>query len=110
MNTQTDHTLPARIGRLNELAHNLWWNWQPNASWLFQHLDKTLWEMTQHNPVKFLQQISHAKLESAAANGAFLRNYEGIMMAFDQCLAAKGTWFMQKYPDLADHTIAYFSA
>jgi starch phosphorylase len=110
MNTQTDSTLPARIGRLNELAHNLWWNWQPNASWLFQYLDKTLWEITLHNPVKFLQQISPAKLEAAAANGAFLRNYEGIMMAFDQCLAAKGTWFMQKYPDLADHTIAYFSA
>jgi hypothetical protein len=44
-------------------------NWQPNASWLFQYLDKTLWEMTQHNPVKFLQQISPAKLEAAAAWG-----------------------------------------
>jgi len=110
MITQTDLALPARIGRLKELAYNLWWNWYPNASWLFQSLDKTLWELTHHNPVKFLQQIPPAKLEAAAANAAFLRHYDGIVMAFDQCLAAKGTWFTQKYPQLADQTVAYFSA
>ncbi len=102
--------LHARIRRLNELAYNLWWSWQPDASWLFHHLDKTLWELTHHNPVKFLQQISQAKLEAAATDPVFLRHYDGIMIAFDKCLAAKGTWFTEKYPQLAGHTIAYFSA
>ncbi len=110
MSNQKDRALPARIERLNELANNLWWSWQPDASWLFQHLDKTLWELTHHNPVKFLQQISPSKLEGAATDPAFLRHYDGIMLAFDKCLGAKGTWFAEKYPHLADKTIGYFSA
>ncbi len=111
MSIQTvDRALPARISRLNELAYNLWWSWQTDASWLFQHLDKTLWELTHHNPVGFLQHISPSRFEAAAADPAFLRRYDGIMLAFDKCLAAKGTWFTENYPQLAGHTIAYFSA
>lgn len=110
MTTHADRVLPARISRLNELADNLWWSWQPNASWLFQYLDRTLWEMTYHNPVAFLQQIAPLRLEAAAANPAFLRHYDGLLMSFDKCLAGKGTWFAEKYPHLAGHTIAYFSA
>src|SRR5262249_43340819 len=102
--------LPARIGRLTELAYNLWWSWQSDATWLFQYLDKTLWELTYHNPVKLLQQISHAKLEAAASDGAFLRRYDASMMAFDKCLSMRGTWFTEKYPQLAGNSIAYFSA
>jgi len=105
-----DRVAPARISRLTELAHNLWWSWQPGASWLFQYLDKTLWELTHHNPVKLLQQISPAKLEAAATDPAFLRHYDGIMLAFDKCLSAKGAWFIEKYPHLAGNAIAYFSA
>ncbi|MGE0886923.1 MAG: alpha-glucan family phosphorylase [Blastocatellales bacterium] len=110
MSNQKDRALPVRIERLKELAGNLWWSWQPDASWLFQHLDKTLWELTHHNPVKFLQQISPSKLEAAATDPAFLRHYDGMMLAFDKCLGAKGTWFAEKFPHLADKTIAYFSA
>ncbi|MGH9845677.1 MAG: alpha-glucan family phosphorylase, partial [Blastocatellia bacterium] len=105
-----DLALPARIKRLTELAHNLWWSWQPDASWLFQHLDKTSWELTHHNPVKLLQQISPTKLDAAASDAAFLRHYDATMMAFDKCLSSKGTWFTEKYPQLAGNAIAYFSA
>lgn len=109
-NQAVDRVLPARISRLSELAYNLWWSWQTDASWLFQYLDKPLWELTHHNPVKFLQQISAAKLEAAASDPAFLRHYDGITMAFDRCLSAKDTWFTGKYPHLAGNAIAYFSA
>ena len=70
--------LPARIGRLGELAYNVWWSWNPDASALFQYLDKTLWEMTQNNPVKLLRQIAPTKLESAAADPAF----KSLMLEF----------------------------
>ncbi|MFN0084971.1 MAG: alpha-glucan family phosphorylase [Blastocatellia bacterium] len=102
--------LPARIERLVELAYNFWWSWQPDSSWLFQHLDMTLWELTYHNPVKFLQRITPAKLEAAAGDATFLRHYDATMMALDKCLSAKGTWFIEKYPELAGNAIAYFSA
>jgi glycogen phosphorylase len=106
----TGVNLPARISRLNELAHNLWWSWRIDASELFQSLDRTLWELTQHNPVKMLQQIAQSRLEAVAADPGFLRRYDGIIMALDRCLAARGAWFTEKYPELAGKTIAYFSA
>jgi len=110
MSNNTERALPVRIERLSELANNLWWSWHPDADLLFQHLDKTLWELMHHNPVKFLQQISPSKLEAAAANPTFLRHYDGTMLAFDKARTAKGTWFSEKYPQLADRPIAYFSA
>src|SRR5262245_22657089 len=105
-----DYALPARISRLNELAYNLWWSWHPDASWIFQRLDKTLWELTHHNPVKFLQQIDPAMLGAGASKPAYLRQYDCGMFAFDKYLNAHGTWFREKHPHLAGHTIAYFSA
>lgn len=110
MSTVTNRALPARIGRLTELAYNLWWNWHPDANQLFQHLDKTLWELTHHNPVKFLQQVSQTKLEAAASDPVFLRQYDGIMLSFNQCLTARNSWFAKAHPDLTDQRIAYFSA
>ncbi len=102
--------LPARIARLGELAYNVWWSWNPDASALFQYLDKTLWELTQNNPVRLLRQIAPAKLDSAAADAAFLRRYDGVMLAFDRALSSEGDWFPEKYAEFKDQTIAYFSA
>ncbi len=102
--------LPPRIGRLGELAYNVWWSWNPDASALFQYLDKTRWELTQNNPVKLLRQINVARLEAAAADPAFLRRYDGVMLAFDRALSSEGDWFPNTYGAYKDRTIAYFSA
>ena len=59
--------LPERIGRLEELANNLWWSWHPQARDLFRALDYPLWRLGGHNPVKQLREISTDKLEEAAA-------------------------------------------
>jgi len=35
--------IPERMGRLEELANNLWWSWHPEARELFRRLDYALW-------------------------------------------------------------------
>ncbi len=50
--------LPRRIARLGKLAYNLWWTWTPDAQRLFQRIDKDVWERTNHNPIRFLRQVS----------------------------------------------------
>jgi glycogen phosphorylase len=110
LNGHTDLHLPERIKRLGELAYNMWWSWNRDASALFRYLDKTRWELTQQNPVKLLRTLPPAKLEAAASDPAFLRRYDGVMLAFDRVLAKQGTWFPNKYPHLTDRTVAYFSA
>jgi starch phosphorylase len=101
--------LPERIGRLEELANNLWWSWHPQARDLFRALDYPLWRLGGHNPVKQLREISPDKLEAAATDPAFLNLYDSVMSAFDAEISAKDSWFATRYPNVLDGPVAYFS-
>jgi len=74
--------LPERIGRLEELANNLWWSWHPQARELFRVLDYPLWRLSGHNPVKQLHEINTDKLAAAAAEPTFLDLYDSVMATF----------------------------
>lgn len=110
MDTPLYTRMPERINRLPELAYNLWWSWNSEARDLFRRLDYTLWRRTLHNPVQMLQEISQEKLDEAAADGVFIRHYNRAMIAFDQAMTRRDTWFETTYPEHAGKTIAYFSA
>lgn len=109
MNILSVSKLPKRIGRLNELAYNLWWSWNEEARDLFKVLDRFLWKATGHNPVKLLQQIEPCKLVAAAENPTFLEKYDSVMSTFDSNMSGATTWFSTQYPDLTKRLIAYFS-
>ena len=102
--------LPRRIGRLDELAHNLWWSWHTQARALFRALDYPLWRGSGHNPVKQLLEISPDKLEVAAKDQAFLSLYDSVMKAFDADVSVAGSWFAITYPGRLVGPIAFFSA
>jgi starch phosphorylase len=104
--------MPARINRLYELAYNLWWSWHPEARALYSVLDPDLWEEIGHNPVHFLSRVEPRYLEQAAEKTAYLQKYDSVISDFDHYMhpRADETWFTQTYPELADKTIAYFSA
>ena len=101
---------PDKIGRLPELAHNLWWSWNPQARALFKRLDLTLWRSTQHNPVQMLREMSAEQLEAAATDPAFFRHYNKVLMELDRELENGHLWFYSTYPELKEKRIAYFSA
>jgi len=102
--------LPERIGRLYELADNMWWSWHIEARSLFRTLDHPLWRSAGHNPVKQLLEISVEKLEAAAKDPAFLDRYDQVMADFDADLGATQCWLTTEHPELATETVAYFSA
>lgn len=102
--------MPARISRLRELAYNLWWSWNYDAQDLYRQIDPELWEQEYHNPVGFLRNVRQNRLEDAAINEEYLRQYDQVMAAFDRYMTADDTWFKRTYPDVTDSTIAYFSA
>jgi starch phosphorylase len=101
--------VPERIGRLEELANNLWWSWHPQARGLFRALDYPLWHLGGHNPVRQLREISADKLAAAATDSAFLNLYDSVMLAFDADMSHKDSWFSTKYPHVLDGPVAYFS-
>lgn len=103
-------SIPARIKRLDELAHNLWWSWTPSAQAVFRSLDHALWERIYHNPVKLLCEIAQDRLDQAAQDPAFLERFDAVVAAFDAYMGDQDTWYRRTFPAHRDRTIAYFSA
>ena len=101
--------LPERIERLNNLAYNLWWSWNPEAISVFSKINPVLWDTVSHNPVAFLQQVSRALLNQVSNDKQYLLLYDHVIEEFDAYMNRKNTWFTEKYPDLTEKMIAYFS-
>ena len=101
--------IPERIGRLEELANNLWWSWHDPPRRLFRSLDYPLWRAGGHNPVKELREVSPDILQAAATDPAFTTLYDSVMSAFDTEMTASDNWFAGTYPDMLNGPIAYFS-
>ena len=102
--------LPKRIGRLSEISNNLWWTWNTEFLNLFKKIDMDLWESIDKNPIKFLRQVSQEKLENAAVNSEFLKEYDKQVQDFENYIKSRNTWFSYKYPENKNDLIAYFSA
>jgi starch phosphorylase len=107
--TPLDNKLPEKVNRLGELAYNLWWSWTPEARGLFRRLDYPLWRRTYHNPVQVLQEISPERLAEATQDGAFMRQYNKVLMQYDAEMKNDDSWYHETYPELTNKTIAYFS-
>ncbi len=101
--------IPERIGRLEELANNLWWSWHPEGRALFRRLDYPLWRSTGHNPVQQLYEISLGKLQAAAGDSDFLSLYDAAVTAFDNDMTDNNSWYTTKYPVFQEKSLAYFS-
>jgi len=104
-------TMPVRISRLYELAYNIWWSWHPEALALYREIDPILWEEAGHNPVRFLTEVQPEQLQQVVENETYLLQYDNVLSDFDHYMHQRTeTWFSQNFPELVNHTIAYFSA
>jgi len=101
--------IPERIGRLEELAYNLWWSWHDKPRKLFRSLDYPLWRASGHNPVKQLREIRPDTLKTAASDQTFLELYDSVMSDFDTYIKAANTWFGTNHSRLLNSPVAYFS-
>jgi starch phosphorylase len=113
MTTDPLPPLPPRIGRLRELAYDLWWSWNATAREVFRKLDYALWRETAHNPVMMLRRISPDTLKRASADPAFLGVYDAGIEALDgmRSAAASGrTWWAEHISSDHSQVVAYFSA
>ncbi len=103
--------IPEPIDRLEELAYNMWWSWNPTALELYQRLDGELWENVNHNPVRVLREISQQRLEEVAGEQDYLSLYTDVMDAFDAYMdTTADTWFKRNHNGDMKSIIAYFSA
>ena len=102
--------LPAKLGKLEDLACNLAWSWDNRARELFKRLDPEVWALTQHNPVRLLNETDPARFRAVAEDPDFLREYETTIERFFGSSMASPKWFAREFPQLVDEQAAYFSA
>ncbi|MES2644961.1 MAG: alpha-glucan family phosphorylase [Myxococcota bacterium] len=88
--------------RLRELAGNLWWCWDPEATALFAGLHPERWEEVHHSPLALLEELPDAALAPAEA---MLASVEARRDAY---LSSKDTWATRNVPGLVA-PVAYFS-
>jgi starch phosphorylase len=99
--------LPEALEPLRELAHNLWWTWEPDARRLFRHLDNDLWDKTNHNPIRMLQLSKQARLLELASNDDYIREMGVVHQKFKAYMVRPDTYGKLR---TSAPRIAYFSA
>jgi len=102
--------LPARIERLSELAHNMWWSWHTSSRAVFRSLDYASWSVSGHNPAKMLREVDPVRLQFASRDPAFLDLYDTAIRELDQDILGEKLWFHTAHPEHSDEMYAYFSA
>jgi starch phosphorylase len=100
-------TIPPSLQRLDDLAKNFWFSWNPALGQLFRKLDPVLWRKVEGSPRLFLRSVDQGILDNAAAEPTFIEEYRRIVAAFDEYLGSKPAFRDGLEPgDL----IAYFCA
>ena len=96
--------------RVNAVARNLWWSWNPDAQRLFAALDPVQWEATDHNPIRVLRSLSSQRRDALAEDADFLAALRTCERQLADYLRAK-TWFQcTATPRQKRVRVAYFCA
>jgi starch phosphorylase len=103
---QVSPSIPHPLRRLEDLAKNFWFSWNPALGQLFRTLDPLLWRKVDASPRLFLRTVDQRILDHAATDAKFVAEYERIVAAFDEYLAFKPV----RDGLGADDLIAYFCA
>lgn len=97
----TNSKLPSSLSQLDEIAHNLWWVWHPEAQELFKRLSPDIWESSQGNPVVLLQSLSQSRIEEISSNKDLISEIDEIYGKFRA--------YMEVEPNRDVPSVAYFS-
>ncbi len=93
--------IPEELVKLSEIARNIWWAWNYEATELFRDLDPVLWKEVGQNPVLLLERMSYEKLETLSKDKVILRRMNDVYAKFRD--------YMDVKPDNKRPSVAYFS-
>jgi phosphorylase/glycogen(starch) synthase len=93
--------IPEKLGPLEEIAMNLHWSWDEEATALFQSIDPDLWEETNHNPIMAARRLPLSRFKELEEDKEFIRKMNRI---HNKCQA-----YVAKKEEAVGPRIAYFS-
>lgn len=98
------------IGKLRELASNLWWTWRPDVRGIFRDLDNDLYQAVQRNPISFLKRCNQAKIEERAHGLEVHARIDRALRQLHEYLAPVQSWGLVHAGALQARPVAYFCA
>jgi starch phosphorylase len=98
------------VHKLQELAQNLWWSWQPEMSGLFRNLEPDLWRAVHHNPVALLHRMDPAEIDRRVHDLELQTRINHAHRLLEQYLRGTEVWGLTRAGALLAHPVAYFSA
>ena len=93
--------IPHELKELEELAHNLWWTWNPEGIELFRSIDHDLFDhKCDQNPVLMLQRMSYDCLKELTKDKELMKRIAAVYKTFRA--------YMDVKPDAKRPSVAYF--
>lgn len=92
--------LPDGLAPLHELAGNLWWSWQHEATELFRNIDPQRFEALNYNPVALLDDLSVEQAQALLGDADFMARMNRVHRDFKN--------YLDKAPERTAPQIAYF--
>src|SRR5438132_10493405 len=71
------------VALLDQLAHNLYWAWHPEARKLFSELNPDLWRVVGRNPVALLKELGPERAAHAAFRPGYVERLERAVADLD---------------------------
>ena len=96
--------------RLQQLALNLWWTWEPEVIELFRAIDPVTWRDSNHNPIALLRRYPDGELDRRIDELSLRSRVDFWYRRLQEYLISESTWCAARGGALSAATIAYFSA
>src|SRR4051794_27331354 len=96
--------------KLNELAQNLWWSWQPDIRAIFRELDPETWSLVYHNPVALLQRVPPEDIARRVRDLEMQTRINQAHRRLQSYLHGGESWGVVHAGPILAHPVAYFSA
>lgn len=77
------------LQRLETLAANLWWSWNPTAQEIFRESSPLIWEATNHNPIAVRRQFSEGELLARLGDKDYRTRLLAVLGQFEEYMSTK---------------------
>ncbi|MFA6831414.1 MAG: alpha-glucan family phosphorylase [Bacteroidaceae bacterium] len=95
-----ESSLPKELQKVSELAKNIWWVWNAEATDLFESMSPEIWDEVDGNPVRLLERLSIEQMDKLSRSEKFITQMNAVYADFRA--------YMDVKPDKNRASIAYF--
>jgi starch phosphorylase len=96
--------------RLNELARNLYWTWEPDFEHIFNDLDPQLWMSLNRNPIALMARLPSQYIDEQLRTSTLGATVTRAYYTLRDYLEQEHTWGSHYVRSLRVNPVAYFSA